>query len=61
MEVKHCCADCGEVMAVHIHNSWREIKDCLRVHAAVLRAVPIVAGMPFSDTVARAGGEDDGN
>ncbi len=29
MEVKHCCADCGEVIVVHFHNSWQEIKDCL--------------------------------
>jgi hypothetical protein len=29
MEVKHCCADCGEVMAVHEHSSWQEIKDCV--------------------------------
>jgi hypothetical protein len=28
MEIKHCCADCGEVIAVHEHNSWQEIKDC---------------------------------
>jgi hypothetical protein len=28
MEVKHCCADCGEVIVVHEHSSWQEIKDC---------------------------------
>jgi hypothetical protein len=28
MEVKHCCADCGEVIAVHEHSSWQQIKDC---------------------------------
>jgi hypothetical protein len=28
MEVKHCCGDCGEVIAVHEHNSWEQIKDC---------------------------------
>ena len=22
MKVPHCCADCGEVMAVHEHSSW---------------------------------------
>ena len=27
MEVKHCCAGCGEIMAVHEHSSWQEIKD----------------------------------
>ena len=29
MEVKHCCVDCGQVMAVHEHSSYQEIKDCL--------------------------------
>jgi hypothetical protein len=28
MQIKHCCADCGEVLAVHEHLSWQEIKDC---------------------------------
>jgi hypothetical protein len=30
MQIKHCCADCGEVMAVHEHSSWQEVKDCRR-------------------------------
>src|SRR5580658_994831 len=30
MKMTHCCADCGEVMAVHEHSSWQEIKDCDR-------------------------------
>jgi len=29
MQIKHCCADCGEVLAVHEHNSYQEVKDCL--------------------------------
>jgi hypothetical protein len=29
MEVKHCCVDCGQVMAVHEHSSYQEIKNCL--------------------------------
>ena len=28
MQIKHVCLDCGEVVAVHDHNSWQEIKDC---------------------------------
>ena len=28
MEIKHVCQSCGEVMAVHEHSSWQEIKDC---------------------------------
>jgi hypothetical protein len=30
MEVKHCCVDCGEVIAVHEHLSYAEMKLCLR-------------------------------
>jgi hypothetical protein len=29
VEVTHCCIDCGQVMAVHEHSSYQEIKDCL--------------------------------
>ena len=29
MEIKHCCADCGAVLAVHEHDSYQEVKDCL--------------------------------
>ena len=29
MEIKHCCPSCGDVVVVHIHNSWQEVKDCL--------------------------------
>lgn len=28
-EIKHVCRDCGEVIAVHFHNSWESIKACL--------------------------------
>ncbi len=28
LEIKHCCADCGEVIVVHEHSSWQQIKDC---------------------------------
>jgi len=29
MQIKHCCAACGAVLAVHEHNSYQEVKDCL--------------------------------
>ena len=29
MQIKHRCADCGEMLAVHEHNSYQEVKDCL--------------------------------
>ena len=28
MEIKHVCQSCGEVMEVHEHSSWLEIKEC---------------------------------
>ena len=30
MEIKHCCADCGEVIAVHEHANYLEVKTCLK-------------------------------
>jgi hypothetical protein len=29
VQIKHACRSCGEVMAVHEHSSWQEVKDCL--------------------------------
>jgi hypothetical protein len=29
MDIKHVCQSCGEVMAVHEHSSWQEVKECL--------------------------------
>lgn len=30
LEIKHVCQSCGEVMAVHEHTNYQEVKDCLR-------------------------------
>ena len=30
MQITHTCQSCNEVMAVHEHASYQEIKDCLR-------------------------------
>jgi hypothetical protein len=35
MEIKHVCQSCGEVMAVHQHSDYQQVKDCL----AGMRAV----------------------
>jgi hypothetical protein len=29
MDIKHVCQSCGELLAVHFHRSYQEIKDCL--------------------------------
>jgi hypothetical protein len=28
MQIKHVCPSCGELLVVHEHSSWQEIKDC---------------------------------
>jgi hypothetical protein len=30
VEIKHVCHSCGEVMAVHEHSNYQEVKNCLR-------------------------------
>jgi hypothetical protein len=60
MKVTHCCADCGEVMAVHEHSSWQEIKECDRKQRPLCDAcrcwTPAARGWD-----ARAGVKSDGN
>ena len=46
------CADCGEVIAVHEHSSWQEIKDCQARTPSFVCSVSELAGMP----VRRSGG-----
>jgi hypothetical protein len=47
MEVKHCCADCGEVIAVHEHSSWQQIKDCQAGMRALCVACASWPGCPL--------------
>ncbi len=44
--IKYCCADCGEVIVVHFHNSWQEIKDCQRGMRALCDACRSWPGCP---------------
>ncbi|MBV8453847.1 MAG: hypothetical protein JOZ29_16475 [Deltaproteobacteria bacterium] len=37
MQIKHCCTNCGEVMAVHEHSSWQEVKDYSDIILAALK------------------------
>jgi hypothetical protein len=30
MEVRHVCESCGELLAVHYHSSYAEVKACRR-------------------------------
>ena len=55
-EVKHCCADCGDVIEVHEHSSWQEIKDCQAgMRALCERARAGQDALPLERT--RAGGK----
>jgi hypothetical protein len=29
MQIKHVCQFCGEVMAVHEHSNYQQVKECL--------------------------------
>ena len=49
MQIKHCCADCGEVMAVHEHASYQEIKDCLAGMRALCKACRSWPGCPLPE------------
>ena len=49
MEVKHCCADSGKVTVVHVHNSWQEIKNCLRGMQLLCEACRSWPLMPYSE------------
>jgi hypothetical protein len=49
MQIKHCCADCGEVMAVHEHASYQEIKDCLAGMRALCAACRSWSGSPCAN------------
>jgi hypothetical protein len=28
LQIKHCCEDCGAVLAVHEHANYQQVKDC---------------------------------
>jgi hypothetical protein len=35
MQIKPVCQSCGELMDVHEHSSWQEIKECDRHQRAL--------------------------
>jgi len=46
MKIKHVCQSCGELMAVHEHESWQEVKDCLAGMRALCRERASWPGCP---------------
>jgi hypothetical protein len=46
MEIRHVCQPCGELMAVHEHESWQEVKDCLAGMRALCRECASWPGCP---------------
>ena len=57
MEIKHVCQPCGEVMAVHTHRSWQEVKACLRGMKPLCTECARWPGCPSPKTETRAQGE----
>jgi hypothetical protein len=57
MQIKHVCQSCGEVLAVHEHSSYQEIKDCLAGMRALCDACNSWPGCPApsSETRTQAG------
>jgi hypothetical protein len=55
MGIKHVCLDCGEVLAVHEHSSWQEVKDCQRGMRPLCDACASWPGSPASRWDVRAG------
>ncbi len=47
MEVKHVCLDCGDVIAVHEHSSWQQIKECQAGMKALCPACASWPGCPL--------------
>ena len=47
MHIKHVCASCGELMEIHGHSSWQEIKDCDRNRRALCDACRSWPGCPL--------------
>jgi hypothetical protein len=49
MQIKHVCEACGEVMAVHFHKSWQEVKDCLAGMRPLCRECASWPGCPLPE------------
>jgi hypothetical protein len=30
LEIKHCCEDCGALLAVHFHDSWQQVRTAIQ-------------------------------
>jgi hypothetical protein len=46
VQTKHVCQSCGEVMEVHEHSSWQEIKECDRHRRALCSECASWPGSP---------------
>lgn len=53
MQIKHGCQSCGEVMAVHDHSTYQEIKDCQAGMRALCDACRSWPGCPLPDAETR--------
>ncbi len=49
VEVKHCCVDCGQVIVMHEHSSYIEVKNCLAGMRALCDACASWPGSPSAE------------
>jgi hypothetical protein len=50
MQIRHVCQSCGEVMAVHVHNAYQEVKNCLAGMKALCAQCDSWPGSPSART-----------
>ena len=58
MQIEHVCQSCGEVMAVHEHSNYQQVKECLAGMRALCDECSLeLARMPAAqEREARPGG-----
>jgi hypothetical protein len=47
MEVRHVCESCGELLAVHHHANFQQVKDCRATMRPLCEACASWPGCPF--------------
>ena len=47
LQIKHVCQSCGEVIEVHEHANYQEVKDCLRGMKPLCRECDSWPGCPL--------------
>ena len=58
MKIKHACQSCVDVMAVHDHDSYQEIKACLRGLKPLCESCASWLGSPLPSEGTRGQGHE---